>query len=155
MRIVWLTLLLVGLSSLSVSAWAQAKGDWSLIASPGISYQKQIFGEINAMYANVQFGPGAVLVHGPRIGLEAGYRDHLVYAPKIGYEFDFILVALRANLVGYVDQGQVDLRLLPEAGLSFFGFANFTYGYNAPLGTYRTPATSLHRLTLTANLLRD
>ena len=127
-----------------------------LILSPGISFQKQVFGEVNLMYSKLELSDSGSAIYGPRIGVETNFNpDHFIYAPKIGYEFSGMIFSFRSSTVGYVDSKKLDLRLLPEAGLSLFGAANLTYGYNIPVMDFRTTEISNHKLSLTANLNRD
>ena len=128
-----------------------------VILSPGVSLQGNgnIYAELNLMLAKLESGgpcnPSALT--GPRIGIETNFRnDHFVYAPKIGWEASGLLFCFRGNAVTYIDKGKVDLRILPEIGLSLLSGINLIYGYNIPLLDYRTTATTRHRLTLTVNL---
>ncbi|MCA8833176.1 hypothetical protein [Hymenobacter pini] len=125
-----------------------------IVCSPGVSYQEHFFGEINLMYADVETGHIAGVI-GPRVGMEVSWQDRLIYAPKIGYEIAAAVITFRGNIIGYVDRGRLDMRVLPEVGGSLLGSANLTYGYNAPLLTYRSEATSRHRITLTVNIISD
>jgi hypothetical protein len=127
-----------------------------LILSPGISYQGQIFGEINLMYSKLAIEHGGNAIWGPRIGIEANFsRDRFIYAPKVGYELSGMLIALRGNAVGYFDDRKLDLRLLPEAGVSLAGAINLTYGYSLPILNHKSTEVARHRITLTANVHRD
>ena len=128
-----------------------------VILSPGISTQGHgnFYTELNLMYAKlVEGGPCTIPVfYGPRVGIETNFNNnHYVYAPKIGWEASVYFIGIRGNLISYIDNGKVDLRLLPEIGISFFSGVNLFYGYNIPLLGYRTGATTKHRLTLTINI---
>ena len=123
------------------------------ILSPGLFYQEQLFCELNLMYAKNITAHGIVLIWGPRIGTEINFKaDRFIYAPKIGYEISGFPLALRANTVAYVDRSQIDIRLLPEIGLSFFGLINLTYGYNFPVSGFKSSEISRQRISLIANL---
>lgn len=127
-----------------------------LILSPGISYQGEFFGEINLMYSRLAIEHGGNTIWGPRIGLEANFsKDRFIYAPKVGYELSGMLIALRGNAIGYIDDKKLDLRLLPEAGLSLAGAINLTYGYSLPILNFKSPEVARHRITLTANVHRE
>ena len=105
------------------------------------------------MYSKIEAGHGVIINWGPRIGIEANMSvADFMYAPKIGYELDVVFVSFRGNLINYIEKGNVDLRMLPEAGLSFFGAINLTYGYGIPLLKYESTQISRHRITLTVNL---
>lgn len=128
----------------------------NLILSPGISYQGQFFGEINLMYASHYIGHGGNAIWGPRVGIEANVnKDRFIYAPKLGFELSGLLIAVRGNAVGYIDNKRLDLRLLPEAGISLLGAVNLTYGYNLPILSFKSPEVARHRVTLTANIHRE
>lgn len=130
---------------------------YKLIFSPGISYQKNFFAELNLMYAQTASNHTGLGFRGPRVGIETNFSfDNFTFAPKLGYEISVLFLCLRGSGVGYVDSSkQLDLRLLPEAGLSFFGLANLTYGYSIPLLSYEAVNVGRHRLALSFNLSRD
>ena len=131
--------------------------DRLVILSPGFSTQGNgnYYTEINFMYAKLESGGPCTppALYGPRIGLETNFNNnHLVYAPKIGWEGSSFLFGIRGSIISYIDQGQIDLRFLPEIGISLLSGVNLFYGYNIPLRDFRTTATTKHRLTLTINL---
>ncbi len=87
------------------------------------------------------------------------HRD-LLYLPLRFSEIDFsdidvLFLSVRASAVSYVENRNVDLRILPEVGFSFFGLANLTYGYGIPVMSHRIEEVSRHRVTLTFNLSRN
>jgi hypothetical protein len=124
-----------------------------LILSPGVSYQRQFFGELNVMFSKLWIEHAGTAIIGPRIGVESNFSPtNFIYAPKIGYELSGLLISTRANMVGYIEKDKLDLRILPELGTSFLGAVNLTYGYNIPLKAFRATDVSKHRATLTANL---
>lgn len=150
----YLTLLIPVLSAIGQNLPEEDKP--KLILSPGFSYQGQFFGEINLMYASHYIGHGGNAIWGPRIGIEANVnQDRFVYAPKLGYELSGLLIALRGNAVGYIDNKRIDLRLLPEAGISLLGAINLTYGYNLPVLRFKSPEVARHRITFTVNVHRE
>jgi hypothetical protein len=130
--------------------------DKKIVLSPGLSYQGQFLGEMNLMQLKGIRSRESVLVRGPRIGLEFNFNtSHFIYAPKIGYEWTFIFFTLRGNVISYVDQRKIDLRFLPEIGLSMIGYANLTYGYNVPLLNFKSAEIDNHRITFTINIDRE
>ena len=151
-----LTLLIVAIPALSAIGQDMSEDNKpKLILSPGISYQGQFFGEINLMYSKFAIEHSGNAIWGPRIGIEANFNhDKFIYAPKVGYEFSGMLIALRGNAVGYIDDKKLDLRLLPEAGISLLGAVNLTYGYNLPILSFKSTEVARHRITLTANVNR-
>ncbi|MDR0660537.1 MAG: hypothetical protein LBG19_07015 [Prevotellaceae bacterium] len=127
-----------------------------LIFSPGVSYQKEFFGELSIMYAETATNNTGLGIYGPKLGIEMNFSsDSFIYASKLGFEVDVLFFSVRANAVSYIKDGNVDLRLLPEVGFGFFGLANLTYGYGIPVLNYRVEDVSRYRVTLTFNLSRD
>ena len=127
-----------------------------LIFSPGVSYQKTFFGELSLMYAETAMNHTGFGIYGPKLGVEANFSStNFIFAPKLGFEVDVLFFSLRASAISYIEDGNADLRLLPEFGFSFLGLANLTYGYGIPVLSYRVEDVSCHRVTLTFNLSRD
>lgn len=148
-RVVKILFLLMALPSVG---FAQKK----LILSPGISYQKEFLGELSIMYAETAMNNTGFGIYGPKLGVEMNFdSDNFIYAPKLGFEVDVLFFSVRGSAVSYINHGDVDLRLLPEVGLSFFGLANLTYGYGFPVLKHEVRDVSRHRVTLTFNLSRD
>jgi len=138
--------------ALPVSGFAQKR----LIFSPVVSYQKEFFGELSLMYAETAMQHSGLGIYGPRLGVGMNFNaDDFIFAPKLGFEIDVIFLSVRANAVGYINRGDVDLRLLPELGVSFFGLANLIYGYGIPVLSSELGSVSRHSVTLTVNLSRD
>ena len=132
-------------------------GQRSLVISPGVSYQKGFYGELNLMCGEFECEHGFCgFWLGYRVGMETNFNpNHFIYAPKIGCEISFLPIALRANTVGYIKSGVCDLRLLPEIGLSFVGTINLTYGYGISVLKDKIPEVGRHRVALVLNLGRD
>jgi hypothetical protein len=128
------------------------------ILSPGISLQKSFFAELNLTFANKSLlenfsETGTSLIIGPRIGLELGNINNRTFiAPKIGYEVSGMFFCLRGNLVYYIENGNNDLRILPEIGISYLGFANLTYGYGFPITKNKIEVINNSNVRLTFNL---
>jgi hypothetical protein len=144
---------LILLPFLSFGQTQKEPSDYRLILSPGIFYQGQVFGELNLMYAKYENGGpcNPPVIHGFRLGIESNFnKNHFVYAPKIGYELNSIL-NLRGNIISYIDNGKVDLRILPEIGIGLY-FFSLSYGYAIPILDFRTPDVSRSRISLTFNL---
>lgn len=145
-------ILLLVLTAYSSVGLAQKK----LILSPGVSYQKQLFAELSIMYAETAMNNTGLGIYGPKLGVEVNFKpDSFIYAPKLGFEVDVLFLSVRASAVSYVENRNVDLRILPEVGFSFFGLANLTYGYGIPVMSHRIEEVSRHRVTLTFNLSRN
>ncbi len=122
------------------------------VFSIGGAYQRNFFGEVNLMYSSIEQSMGGVATWGPRVGFETNFsKTDFIYAPKIGYEVNLILFALRASVISYFDNGKTDLRLLPEIGITLFGLIDLTYGYNIPLLNYESSKIGRNRITLSIN----
>jgi hypothetical protein len=152
MRQYYFLFYLMLISVFSFSQTEKKSDKYRLILSPGISTQSQLFGELNLMYAGyVQGNDAPPLMWGYRAGFESNFNPkHFVIAPKIGYEVTFF-VNLRGNILGYIDDGNVDLRILPEIGWSTYLF-NLSLGYGIPLLNFRTPDIYRLRFSLVFNI---
>ncbi|MDR2563565.1 MAG: hypothetical protein LBC98_06445 [Prevotellaceae bacterium] len=129
---------------------------YKLILSPGISLQNSMFAELNLMYAQTAVNHTGLGIRGARLGIETNFRsDDYIFAPKLGYEISALFFCLRGSAAGYIDRSKkLDLRLLPEIGLSFFGLANLTYGYGFPILKHES-TLGRNRIALTFNLSQD
>lgn len=111
---------------------------------------------MNLMLAETARDHSGLGIYGPRLGAEFNFDSkNFIYAPKLGFEVDVVFLAVRASAVTYIDNGNADLRLLPEVGISFFGLANIMYGYGFPVLSYEAGSISRNRVTLTINISRD
>lgn len=127
------------------------KSRW--IFSPGVSYQGQFLTEISFMYSNVVIEHGADVAKGPKVGLELNYDiNHFIAGPKFSYEFTGVLFTCRGSIVSYSDGKRVDVRILPEIGLSYFGAINLTYGYGPPILKNEFIELSRHKVSLVFNI---
>ena len=89
---------------------------------------------------------------GAKLGTEFNFDNKNFYmAPKISFEFDFLLFGLRLNMIDYTNATYHDLKFTPEIGLSIKGIGSLHYGYNIPLTTNRIKDIGTHRVTLTFN----
>ena len=145
-------ILIVALVMVSSIGFAQKK----LILSSGVSYQKQLFGEFSIMLSETAMNHMGLGIYGPKLGVEMNFKPNdFIYAPKLGFEVSVLFFSVQSSIVGYIENGNTDLRLLPEIGFSFFGLANLTYGYGIPILNYKVEDVSRHRVALTFNLSRD
>ncbi|WP_204346246.1 hypothetical protein [Psychroserpens algicola] len=129
-----------------------------ILFSPGLIVQHETFLEFNIMFGDVTAidnGKIPVIgVDGFRIGVETNLRDgrHHTIAPKIGYEISATVFALRLSAVNYFQNGHSEFRVLPELGISLYGWANLTYGYGIPFNDGNLNNVSSHRVALSFNL---
>ena len=123
--------------------------------SIGVSYQKQIVGEIGVLVAkSISSGkrqPG--LLFGYKLASEFNFDDKDFYlGPKLAFEADVYLISARLNIIDYTNTTYHDLKFTPEIGVSLFGIANLHYGYNIPLTASNIKTVGTHRITLTVNI---
>jgi hypothetical protein len=144
-------------SQFDTTIYKEKKIPISYVLAPGIIYQKQLFGELNLLFARVECGMcSPCVITGPFIGIESNFdQSNWIYGVKAGYQLAGLFLSLRGSMINYVENGHSDLRILPEIGISFLGIANLNYGYNIPLLNYESNLLSRHRLSLVINLSRD
>lgn len=147
-------LLIIGLVPLITFGQASDyKIPTKVILSPGLIYQGELLGEINLMFSKLDMTTGGSAIWGPRIGLESSFtKNNYLIAPKIGYEFSGLLLCVRGNLLSYIQNKKIDVRFLPEIGLSLSGALNLCYGYNVHVIANKIDYISNHRISLTVNL---
>ena len=130
--------------------------DKVLILSGGVIRQKRWTGEFTLMYGAYDNGGPC---NGPAlggVGLGAEFvsmqEGKTIIAPKITAQFSGLIFCFRASEINYLHNGFVDVRLLPEIGLSAFGPINLCYGYNFHLFGNKFNDISSHRVSLTFSL---
>ena len=151
-----LIILSVITTSFSYAQGEVRKSNHKLVLSPAISYQKQLFAELNFIYANTNAlsnkSHNTAVVAGPRIGIEYNCNPaNTIVVSKAGYELSGQLICVRANMVYYMGKHNNDLRLLPEIGFSLLGAINLTYGIAIPLLNQKITELSKSRITLSFN----
>nr|WP_321231179.1 hypothetical protein [uncultured Psychroserpens sp.] len=128
-----------------------------ILFSPGVIVQHETFLEFNVSIGEVTAINGKIPLvgfEGFRVGFETNLRDrhnHTI-APKIGYEISATLFSIRLSAVNYFQNGNSEFRLLPEIGISMYGWANLTYGYGIPFNNGNLDNVSCHRVALSFNL---
>ena len=128
--------------------------DYHLYPSIGISYQKQLVGEVGVLYAYSQpFSHCQTnVLYGIKLAAEFNFNsNHFYMAPKIGIQTDYLLLSARLNLIDYTNSTYHDLKLTPEIGLSITNIINIYYGYNIPLTPNKINDIGTHRVTLNFN----
>ncbi|MCG8574075.1 MAG: hypothetical protein MI810_04265 [Flavobacteriales bacterium] len=78
-------------------------------------------------------------------------KPSLSIAPKLSTGFNFSFLDFNCNLVGYNDFSDFDLAVVPEVGLSLFGWFKINYGYNFFFNSKSQFNLNKHRLSLTLN----
>lgn len=154
--ILFLTLLpIAGFSQDSAKISSSDDGNSkNFVFSGGISFQKELMGEVGVMYSNMEIGPCAPeIVAGPKISSEFNFRSsQFIIGPKISYEFDIVALGTRVSLIDYTNFKKSDMCFTPEIGLSVAGMLDVFYGYNIALSSSRTDIPGTHRITLTINI---
>lgn len=122
--------------------------------SPELIYQKDFFGGINLAIGNIVINKTMIGISGMRIGIESNFKTHsdFIIAPKIGYEIAATFITLRLTGINYFQNGETQLRILPEIGITAGGYINLTYGYNIRISSSHINDISNHRLCLSFNL---
>jgi len=153
MKIYILVLLFILVSSSTFSQVGKKNIPIKPILSPGLIYQNQFMGELNVMFSRLELTTGGSAIWGPRIGLESGFnKDKFIIAPKVGYELSGLLFCIRGSALTYFQANKVDVRFLPEIGLSLSGALNLCYGYNFHLFNDKIDDVTSNRISLTLNL---
>lgn len=142
--------------SLFLSSYLFAQSKYSLGLTTGYTYAKSHFIQIGAIYGT-DYGN----VHTPSKGFGIGadiskINNKYAVGTKIFYEHNFfILTAFRLNAVNYFSEQQnLDFRLMPQFGLSLFGYLNLLYGYSIPTLGNEYANIGRHSISLTLNLLK-
>ncbi len=122
--------------------------------SIGVSYQKQIVGEIGVLACKAistgQRTPG--IIFGYKLASEFNFEDKNFYlGPKLAFEADVYLISARINIIDYTNATYHDFKFTPEIGLTLAGLINLHYGYNIPLFVSNIKDVGTHRITLTFN----
>jgi len=75
---------------------------------------------------------------------------------KVGYEYFWLLLGGRLNIVHYTDFHNNQFLFRPEVGLSLFSFLTFTYGYNfkLPSNSNLIYAGSIYSINLALPILK-
>jgi hypothetical protein len=137
---------------------AQEKKKWIDFAiSPGIIFQKQTFGELNFLIGEYKNAHGGNTFQGIRIGVESNLKggyDH-IFAPKVGIELSAMIFCTRASILTYFYNYGMQFRFIPELGISYFSFANLTYGYSFSFSKNEINGIIKHRVCLSINLNRN
>ncbi|GAA4309703.1 hypothetical protein [Nibribacter koreensis] len=145
-----LLLLLFGLLFFPAIARAQAANEYERGVIAGYAYAKTHFLQLSILhgkhYRNVH-----VPAYGYGAGIELGVLDHEVTLGLKGFaEYNaFQILAARINAITYLREDRLDLRLLPEVGLTAMGKATLLYGYGLPVAGREMPGISEHRISLT------
>jgi hypothetical protein len=93
------------------------------------------------------------ILFGYKLASEFNFDNKNFYlAPKLAFEADIYLMAVRLNIIDYTNATYHDLKFTPEIGASFFGIANLHYGYNISLTASNIKDVGTHRITLTVNI---
>ena len=128
-------------------------GKWINFAG-GVILQRQLMGEIGINYvmfaSESSCGPDGFAVL--KLTSEfSSYHGNLLLGPKIGFEINATVIALKLSVVNYTDFKTNDTRLVPEIGFGT-GFIDFFYGRNISLSKSKYDVISKNRFSITVNL---
>jgi hypothetical protein len=109
----------------------------------------------NSKYYHYIEGTGTWIVVNQNIFIntELTYgNSNFIIAPKIGYEFNYVIFTARLNDALYFDfNNNLDNRLILEGGITVFGFGSLCYGYSIPTLKSEFNNISRHRVSLRIN----
>jgi hypothetical protein len=129
--------------------------NYHLYPSIGISYQKQLVGEVGVLYGYRRPSDGCKLcgpLYGIKLASEFNFDSNNFYiAPKLAFELDLLIINARINFIDYSNVTYHDLKITPEIGLSYSGIVTLHYGYNIPLTPSKIDNVGTHRVTLVFN----
>ena len=121
-----------------------------------IGYQSNRTAELGVGYAYSIWEKGSVapgLMLSPAIGVEhMHHSERNIVGAKMSLEAYYIFFAGRVNIIRYEADTQIDMRLRPEIGLSFFGLGNVFYGYNIPLSKVQLSEIQGHKISFLINI---
>ena len=106
---------------------------------PRIQYEKFGYNNLSLGVANLHYVGESVtglpwLFHGAFLDVGLAFNNKTeLFSGKIGYEYFFLFLGGRLNLVNYTDFKDNQLCMRPEIGLSLLSFLTITYGYNIDL----------------------
>jgi hypothetical protein len=147
-------ILFLFLNFISLSLFGQDKGKKTILTI-GSSFHpatSSFFGEVGIMRNRLEISSCSFITYGQRYTTEVSYLNNKLFiAPKIGYELNSSLIAMRANIMVYTDFQRTDLRFRPEIGLTFFGLGQLVYSVNIPLTPQEMNELAFHQFSLTFN----
>lgn len=148
-RLICLTILSLVLATKTYSQEPLNKYRNRIAPTIGVSRQSETFLDVNLNLYSVDTNQiKLMLFKGFRLGVESNLKsENFIWGPKVGYEVAGTTV-LRLSAVNYFDKGNVDVRLLPEVGLSICGTVSILYGYNIPLNDYQSSNVGYHKFSL-------
>jgi hypothetical protein len=131
--------------------------------SPGVSYQKDLYAELNFMYSKRKIYDLTGLDYaGVRVGVESRLNNkYFLIIPKIGYEASVLIFCVRGNILAYLQNNTADVRFLPEVGIysnlmylfkTEFSFT-LTYGYNFRISAFENNSVSKNIIRFTFNVV--
>lgn len=95
---------------------------------------------------------GEIVNHNTFLATEINIYDKFFIGPKLGYEFNYVFLQGRLNLIDYLDfQKNNTFVFRPEFGGTLFGLFSITYGYNFIIYNLDKSLTQPHILSLTYN----
>ena len=124
-----------------------------IILSPGISYNNELFGEVNIMNSHPIGECDLFGTYGLRIGIESNFnKNNFILGTKMGYEFSIIFLTVRGNVISYFHNDQVDLRIEPEVGFCYQGTISLTWGFNLQTFKNTIYGVPFNRISIILNL---
>lgn len=94
-----------------------------------------------------------IINHNTFVTTEISLSDKLLLGPRLGYEYNYVLFQGRISMQHYFNtckENQTVIR--PEAGLTLFGIATISYGYNIDIITSKEQLVQAHVISFNYNI---
>lgn len=129
--------------------------NYKLGLTTGYSYAKIHFIQVGAIWGR-DYGDIYSSSKGFGVGSDIGLiNDKLTIGLKSFYEYNFFtIIGFRLNAINYFRGQNIDFRLMPQLGFSFFGYINFMYGYSLPTLGNELSEINRHSFSLTFNIIQ-
>jgi hypothetical protein len=117
--------------------------------SAGLSYQKQVVGEVGVIYGKA-FGRHAPMYVGYKAATEFNFKqDNFFIAPKLSLELDMMFVGFRLNVMDYTNFVYHDIKFTPEYGICYGNLFTLYYGRNYAISPSRLDFVTKNKITFT------
>jgi hypothetical protein len=132
---------------------AQTTNEYERGVVLGYAYAKTHFFQLGILHGK-HYQEAQRSAYGYGAGIELGVLDHEVTLGLKGFlEYNpFNLLATRMNAITYLREDRLDLRLMPEVGVTAKGKATLLYGYGLNVAGREMQGINEHRISLTFTL---
>ncbi|WP_157600591.1 hypothetical protein [Rufibacter sp. DG15C] len=128
---------------------AQTANEYERGVVVGYAYAKTHFFQLGILHGK-HYKEAHASAYGYGAGVELGVLDHEVTLGLKGFlEYcPFKILATRMNAITYLREDRLDLRLMPEVGVTAMGKATLLYGYGLPVAGREMQGINEHRISL-------